>query len=119
MPRTASFNFITKCSDRELEASLKPTNRRSHFRHRLLRGLNSGLNWRKIPLSLVDRVNAQIHFREWEEVVVCHFPRKVFNIAQLLEPRSEYSASSFNETEHGHGLSTVRHSTLTTGSHSG
>jgi hypothetical protein len=53
--------------------------------------------WRKIALSLVDRVNAQIHFRESEEIVVCHFPRKVFNIDQLPEPRSGYSALSFNK----------------------
>jgi hypothetical protein len=53
-------------------------------------------NWRQIAISLVDRVNAQIHFRESEEVVVCHF-RKVFNIDQLLEPRSGYSGLSFNK----------------------
>jgi hypothetical protein len=46
---------------------------------------------------IIDRVNAQIHFRESEEVVVCHFSRKVFNIDQLLEPRSGYSALSFNK----------------------
>jgi hypothetical protein len=56
--------------------------------------------WRKIAF---DRVvgylitkDAQIHFRESEEVV-CHFPRKVCNIDQLLEPRSQYSALSFNK----------------------
>jgi hypothetical protein len=34
------------------------------------------------------RRDAQIHFRESEEVVVCHFRRKVCNSDQLLEPRS-------------------------------
>jgi len=39
--------------------------------------------------------DAQIHCRESEEVVVCHFLRKVCNSDQLLEPRSGYSALMF------------------------
>ena len=41
--------------------------------------------------------DAQTIFRESEEVVVCHFPRKVCNIDQLLEPHSGYSPLRFNE----------------------
>jgi hypothetical protein len=51
---------------------------------------------RKIALTSLTGSMPQIHFRESEEVV-CHFPRKVFNIDQLLEPRSGYSAVSFNK----------------------
>jgi len=36
-------------------------------------------------------------FRESEEVVVCLFLGKVSNIDQLLEPRTGYSALSFNK----------------------
>jgi hypothetical protein len=52
--------------------------------------------------------------------IACWRPRRVCNIEQLFEPRSGYSAPSLNkQANRGHGLATVRHSTLTTCSHSG